>query len=562
MFEIIIAAVVIAVCFKPLGGYMARVYGGEPLRYMHWLAPVERGVYRLLGDAARNEMDSRTYINALLLFSVFSTFSLFAILLLQQWLPLNPESLPGMSPDLAFNTAVSFVTNTNWQSYAGETTLSYFSQMAGLTVQNFVSAAVGMSAAIALIRGLVRRNSAFIGNFWADTVRGIVYILLPLSILFALFYAAEGVVQTFSNYHRITTLEGKEQVIAVGPAASQIAIKMLGSNGGGFFGTNSAHPFENPTPLTNLLQLISILLIPVCMVYTFGQMVNDKRQAYAILIAMSCIFATVTGWMLYAEHKSAPVLKEITQDAYVRNMEGKEVRFGVTPSVLWAAETTATSNGSVNSAHASFMPLAALGALVFMQFGEVIYGGAGSGLYGMLTFVLITVFIAGLMVGRTPEYLGKKLGPYEIKMASLVILLPSLLVLFGTAAAVWFEAGRIGVLNPGAQGFSEILYAFTSAANNNGSAFAGLNTNTPFYNVALGIVMIIGRFAVLLAVLALAGSLAGKNAVPVSAGTLPTHNGLFIGMLIGIIVLLGVLSFAPTLMLGPIAEHIALFTRP
>jgi K+-transporting ATPase ATPase A chain len=479
-------------------------------------------------------------------------------------LPLNPQHFAGLSADTAFNAAVSFVTNTNWQSYSGETALSNFSQMVGCGVQNFLSAATGMAVAVALFRAIGRRQAQTIGNAWADITRSILYILLPVSLVFALFLVSQGVPQTFHSFAEYSPLEkvasapDAAPTIALGPVASQVAIKMLGSNGGGFFNANSAHPLENPTPLSNLMQIVSILLIPAAFAYMFGVMVADRRQGWMLLAAMTLIFIPLMALCVVQEKAGNPRFDARIIDTQAGNMEGKEMRFGAASSALWAASTAATSNGSVNSMHDSFMPLGGLVPLLLIQFGEVIFGGVGSGAYGMMMFVLLTVFIGGLMVGRTPEYLGKKLGPLEIKMASLVILIPAFLVLIGSAIAVTFEAGRAGILNSGAQGFSEILYAFTSAANNNGSAFAGLSVNTPFYNILLGICMIVGRYWVIIPVLAIAGSLAAKNITPTSAGTLPTHTPLFISMLVGVVVLLGVLTYVPALALGPIAEHLHL----
>lgn len=555
----------------PLGGYMARVFSGERTVLTAIFGPVERLIHRLCGINPAEEMTWKTYALAVILFSLAGFMLLFGLLMGQGILPLNPQNLPGLTPDLAFNTAVSFITNTNWQSYGGETTLSYFSQMVGLTVQNFVSAAVGMAVLVALIRGLTRHSTDRLGNFWTDLVRANLYILLPLSLIVAVALGGLGVIQTFDSYATAKTLEGSDQVIALGPVASQEAIKMLGTNGGGFFNTNSAHPFENPTPLSNLIEMVSILLIPAALCFTFGKMVGDRRQGVAIFAAMTLVFVPFAAASIGFEQAGNPHLVAAGADPTTAqaggnmapataqaggNMEGKETRFGIANSAIWAAATTAASNGSVNAMHDSFTPLGGLVPMLLMKFGEVIYGGAGSGLYGMLVFVILTVFIAGLMVGRTPEYLGKKIGGYEIKMASIAVLLPCALVLGATALAVVTPLGKAGIFNPGAQGFSEVLYAFTSAANNNGSAFAGLSANTPFYNTLLGLCMLFGRFFVLLPVLAIAGSLAVKKTVPVSAGTLPTHTPLFIVILIGVILLLGVLTYAPALALGPVIEHL------
>jgi len=564
--QIIVYFAVLFACVKPLGGYMAKIYSGEKTLSGKILRPVEQVFYRLSGINPDSEMDWKIYCLSVLLFSFSGFILLYSLLRFQDILPLNPQNLPAISPDLAFNIAVSFITNTNWQSYGGESTLSYFSQMAGLTVQNFVSASVGMAVLIAVIRGFTRRNTDKIGNFWVDMLRGNLYILLPLSLLWAVLLGGQGVVQSFSHYVSADLAQAQiantnTQQIAIGPVASQVAIKQLGTNGGGFFNANSAHPFENPTPFSNFLEMLAILLIPTSLCYTFGKMAGDVCQGVAVLAAMTVIFIPLFLFGLAQEQNGNPKFSAlgINQQAGAEqaggNMEGKETRFGIVNSTLWAAATTAASNGSVNSMHDSYTPLGGLVPMLLMKFGEVIYGGAGSGLYGMLVFVIITVFIAGLMVGRTPEYLSKKIQAYEIKMASLVILIPCITILFSTSIAVLTDAGNAGVLNGGAQGFSEILYAFTSATNNNGSAFAGLNANTPFYNIALGLCMLIGRFWIIVPILAIAGSLAAKNSVPPSVGTLPTHTPLFIAVLAGIVSIVGVLTFAPVLALGPVAEY-------
>lgn len=565
-------AVLIALSW-PLGMYIARVYTGKAMLAQWILGPVERLIYGVAGIDAAAEMRWRHYALHLISFSLFGFILLYLILSFQHLLPFNPQHFAGLDADLAFNTAVSFVTNTNWQSYGGEMVMSHFSQMAGLTVQNFLSAAVGMAVLAALVRGITRRESKTIGNFWVDLVRGLLYILLPLSLLLAVALQAEGVVQTLEGAKEVSLLQPipangelpavTTQSIAVGPAASQIAIKQLGTNGGGFFNANSAHPLENPTPLSNFLQMLAILLIPAALCFAFGSIVGDRRQGIAIFTAMFLILVPFIAVTYTQEQHGNPLFSsEIKQrphdDSTGGNMEGKETRFGIANSALWAATTTAASNGSVNSMHDSYTPLGGLAPMMLMQFGEVIFGGAGSGLYGMLVFVFITVFIAGLMVGRTPEYMGKKIQAYEIKMCGLVILLPAFAVLTGTAIAVLTEAGLAGPLNQGAHAFSEILYAFTSAGNNNGSAFAGLTADTPFYNTALGIAMLIGRFWVILPVLALAGSLAGKKAAPTTSGTLPTHTPLFVLVLIGIVIMVGVLTYVPALALGPIAEQLML----
>jgi K+-transporting ATPase ATPase A chain len=507
------------------------------------------------------------------MFSLVSFIAVYALQRIQSMLPLNPETLAGVSPDSSFNTAVSFATNTNWQGYGGETTMSYLTQMFALTVQNFVSAAAGIAVLVALIRGFTRHTADTIGNFWCDLVRGTLYILLPLSLVLAVVLISQGVVQTFSAYHEVALLEPvtdasgntvATQKIAVGPAASQIAIKQLGTNGGGFFNVNSAHPLENPTPLSNFLEMLAILLIPAALCYTFGEMVGDRRQGWALLAAMSLIFVPLLVITALLEQRGNPRLEALSVDQTASefqpggNMEGKEARFGIVNSAIWACATTAASNGSVNSMHDSYLPLGGMVPMWLMQLGEVIFGGVGSGLYGLLMFAIVAVFISGLMVGRTPEYLGKKIGAFEMKMASLAILFPCAMVLVGTAIAVISPPGKATIFNPGAHGFSEVLYAFSSASNNNGSAFAGLGANTPFYNGMLGVAMLIGRFWVMLPVLAIAGSLAAKKNIPAGAGTLPTHTSLFVVLLVAVVVLVGALSFLPALALGPIVEHLQL----
>ncbi len=576
---------------KPLGGYMARVYQGESVGLNRWLAPAESAIYRVCGIEQSREMRWTEYAVVLLIFNLLGTLAVFALQRLQGALPLNPKDWPGVSPDSAFNTAVSFATNTNWQGYGGETTMSDLTQMLGLSVQNFLSAATGMAVLVALIRGFSRRNSETIGNFWVDLTRGTLYILLPLSTVLALALVSQGVVQTFSPYQTVALtqpvtydqpkfdedgrpvheaagkpvtepVEVKEQTLAVGPAASQIAIKQLGTNGGGFFSVNSAHPFENPTPLSDLLEMLAILLIPAALCYTFGVMVRDIRQGWAILAAMTVIFVPLAFLTVALEENGNPAFAALGIDQSAQavqsggNMEGKEVRFGITNSALWAVATTSASNGSVNSMHDSFTPLGGMIPMWLMQLGEVVYGGVGSGLYGMIVFAIVAVFVAGLMIGRTPEYLGKKIEAYEIKMASVVILIPPLVVLVGTAVAVLVDAGKSSVANPGAHGFSEILYAFSSAGNNNGSAFAGLSANTPFYNTALGLAMLFSRFWLIVPTLAIAGSLAAKKVVPAGAGTLPTHTPLFVALLIGTVLIVGALAFLPVLALGPVVEHL------
>ena len=571
--QIAIYLIVLLLLVKPLGGYMARVYQGERTVLGRALGPVERLTYRLIGVNPEQEMGWKTYAVAVLVFSVFGMLFLYALQRLQGILPLNPEGLGDVSADSALNTAISFVSNTNWQGYGGETTMSYLTQMLGMTVQNFASAAAGMAILIAFIRGLVRHSTSTVGNFWVDLTRSVLYILLPLALVVAVMLVGLGVVQSFLPYQTATLVQPTvdatgnqvtEQTLAIGPAASQIAIKQLGTNGGGFFNTNSAHPFENPTPLTNFLEMLSILLIPAALCYTFGKMVNDTRQGWALLAAM-LIMLVVFGVAAYAaEGAGNPRLTALGIDQAATNllpggnMEGKELRFGIPNSALWATITTAASNGSVNSMHDSFTPLGGLVPLVMMQFGEVVFGGVGSGLYGMLAFVIVAVFVAGLMVGRTPEYLGKKIESYEIKMAALLILIMPVTVLGLTALAVVTGPGKASVFNPGPHGFSEVLYGFTSMGNNNGSAFTGLGANTPFYNLFGALAMLIARFWLIVPTLALAGSLVRKKRVPTTAGTLPTHTPLFIGWLIVIVLIVGALNFLPALALGPIVEHLGL----
>ena len=558
---------------KPLGSYMARVYAGERTFLGRIVGPIERLIYRIVGLRADDEMDWKTYAVALLLFSLVGLLVLYGLQRLQSVLPLNPQHLEAVKPDLSFNTAASFTTNTNWQSYSGETTMSYLTQMLGLTVQNFLSAAAGMAVLAAVIRGFVRHSATTLGNFWVDMTRSVLYVLLPLSLVLALVLVSQGVVQTLHGSHEVALLQStdnvsdqiaSQQVLAVGPVASQVAIKQLGTNGGGFFNVNSAHPFENPTPLTNFLEMLAILLIPAALCYTFGKMAGDTRKGWAILAAMTIIFVACLAVTVWAEQRGNPAVAELGVDQKASNlqsggnMEGKEVRFGIANSALWATSTTSASNGSVNSMHDSYTPLGGLMPMWLMQLGEVVYGGVGSGLYGMLAFVIIAVFVAGLMIGRTPEYLGKKIGAYEMKMASLMVLIPIMIVLLGAAIAVSIPAGRNAVFNPGAHGFSEVLYAFSSAGNNNGSAFASLGANTPFYNIALGFAMLIGRFWLAIPALAIAGSLVNDKRVPASSGTLPTHTPLFILWLIAVVIIVGALSFLPALSLGPLVEHLML----
>jgi potassium-transporting ATPase potassium-binding subunit len=553
------------VCVKPLGLYMARVFEGQPVWLTRAGGAVERRIYGLCGIDPRSEMDWKQYALALLLFNALGTLAVYALQRSQAWLLLNPQKFPGVSADSAFNTAVSFVTNTNWQGYSGESAMSYLTQMAGLAVQNFLSAASGIVVAIALIRGLARHSHATVGNAWVDLTRCVLYILLPLALLLAVPLTSQGVIQTFSPYRDVTTLEaGDTQTLPMGPVASQEAIKELGTNGGGFFNANSAHPYENPTALTNLLEMLAIVLIPAALTYTFGRMVGDTRQGWTVLAAMALLFVSLLSLAEYSEQHGNPLLAGLGVDQSVSatapggNMEGKETRFGIAASALFATVTTATSCGAVNGMHDSFTPLGGLVPLFQMQLGEVVFGGVGTGLYSILIFAIVGVFIAGLMIGRTPEYLGKKIEAFEMKMSSIAILVMPFIVLTGTAVAVSVEAGRAAVANPGAHGFSEILYAFSSAGNNNGSAFAGISANTPFYNVALALVMWLGRFWPIVAVLAIAGSLAAKKRVPASEGTMPTHGVTFVILLIGTVLLVGALTFVPALALGPIVEHLML----
>ena len=549
--------VVLLALVKPLGEFFARVLAGERHLLMPALGWLERLTYKASGVDPRHEMKWTEYAVTALAFNLAGLLAVYALQRLQHLLPLNPAGLGAVSPDSSWNTAVSFATNTNWQGYGGESTMSYLSQMLGLAVQNFVSAATGIAVLAALIRGFARKQAGTIGNFWADLTRSTLYILLPLSFLLAIALVSQGVVQTFDPYATAQTIGSSEpQMLPLGPAASQIAVKQLGTNGGGFFGVNSAHPFENPTPLANFLQMLAILAIPAALCITFGRMVGDVRQGWAVLAAMTVVFVGMLAVAVVSEQLGNPILERAGAAAGEGNMEGKEVRLGIVNSALWATATTAASNGSVNSMHDSFTPLGGLVPMWNMQLGEVIFGGVGSGLYGMLVFALIAVFAAGLMIGRTPEYLGKKIEAFEVKMASVAILLPPLVVLLGTAIAVLTAPGMAGVANPGAHGFSEILYAFSSAGNNNGSAFAGLSANTPFYNTALGLAMLFARYWLLIPVLAIAGSIAAKRTVPTGPGTLPTHGPLFVALLVGVVLVFGALTFVPALALGPIVEHL------
>jgi len=583
--------VILLLLVKPLGGYMAGVFSETPNRITRFGGGAERLIYRLCGVRQDEDMGWKRYALALLIFNILGLLVVYALQRLQQWLPLNPQHFGAVTPDSAINTAISFASNTNWQGYGGESTMSYFTQMLGLAVQNFLSAATGIAVLIAIIRGFSRRSAQGLGNFWVDMTRSTLYVLMPLSLLLTLLLVSQGVVQNFKSYVDVpvvqtTTVnepvldasgtavkdkagnpvmkptEVSTQTLPMGPAASQIAIKQLGTNGGGFFNVNSAHPYENPTPFSNFLELLSILLIPAALCYTFGELVKDKRQGWALLAVMLVIFVPLLIACTSAEQAGNPAFNALHVDQTASalqaggNMEGKETRFGIVNSTLWATATTAASNGSVNAMHDSFTPLGGLIPMWLIQLGEVIFGGVGSGLYGMLAFAVVAVFIAGLMVGRTPEYLGKKIEAYEMKMASLAVLLPCALVVIGTAIAVMVPAGYAGVANPGAHGFTEMLYALSSASNNNGSAFAGLSANTPFWNVLLGICMFLARFPLIIAMLAMAGALAAKRHVPNSAGTLPTHTPLFVTLLACVVIVIGALTFLPALALGPIAEYL------
>jgi K+-transporting ATPase ATPase A chain len=544
-------AIVVALA-KPVGCYLHAVFDGRG----RWLAPVERGLFRIAGVDAKAGQHWTGYAGAMLVFNLVGFLALYALQRAQPGLPLNPQGQAAVGADLAFNTAVSFVTNTNWQSYGGESSLGYLVQMLGMTVQNFLSAATGIALAVALARGFAARSAGDIGNFWADVTRATIYVLLPACIVMALFFVWQGMPQNVASYVEATTLEGAKQTIAQGPVASQIAIKMLGTNGGGFFNANAAHPYENPTPLTNLVQMVAIFAIGAGLTNTFGRMVGDQRQGWALLAAMGVLFIAGVAAAYWAEAQPNPALAALGLDG--GNMEGKEVRFGVAMSALFAVVTTAASCGAVIAMHDSLMPLAGAVPLVNMLLGEVIIGGVGPGLYGMLLFAILAVFVAGLMVGRTPEYLGKKIEAREVKMTMLALLCLPVAILGLTALATVLPAGLAGPANAGPHGFSEILYAYTSAAANNGSAFGGLTANTPFYNLTLGVGMLIGRFAVIVPMLAIAGALAAKSPAPASAGTFPTHGGLFVGLLVGVVLILGGLTYFPALALGPLVEHVAM----
>jgi potassium-transporting ATPase potassium-binding subunit len=583
---------VLALTIKPLGTYLANVMEGTS-RVVKLGHPIENFILKMAGVKADTQMCWTTYAISVLLFSLVGVVAVYALQRFQLVLPFNPQQMANVSADSAFNTAISFVTNTNWQGYGGESTMSYLTQMLALTVQNFVSAATGIAVVFALMRGFARHSADTLGNFWVDIYRAVLYILLPLSLIFALFLVSQGVIQNTKAYENVTTLEQTTydkptldalgapvkdangdavmetvvtptQTIAMGPVASQVAIKMIGTNGGGFFNANAAHPYENPNALTNFFQMLSIFLLPAALCYAFGRVVGDTRQGWAVLGAMTIIFVAMTSLVLYAEHQGNPQFLALGIDQAASatqsggNMEGKETRFGISASALFAAITTAASCGAVNAMHDAFTPLGGLVPLLNIQLGEVVFGGVGAGLYGMLIFAIMAVFIAGLMIGRTPEYLGKKIESFEMKMVALAILITPILILGGTAIAVMSEAGRAGISNPGAHGFTQVLYAVTSAANNNGSAFAGISANTPFYNTLLGILMWLGRFAIIIPILAIAGALAAKKRIAVSEGTMPTHGALFIVLLVGTVLIVGALTYIPALALGPIVEHLQL----
>jgi len=590
----ILIVAVVAVAF-PLGRYMASIFDGTSVVVRRIGRPIENLLYRIAGVDPEVEMNWKQYAFGLLVFSGIGTLVLYVLLRTQQWLPLNPQAMGPMTPDAAFNTAVSFVTNTNWQDYGGESTLGYLVQMLGLTVQNFVSAATGIAVVVALTRGFARHTSKTIGNFWVDLTRTTLYILAPLSFIFAIVLMSQGVIQTFEGYKDVPTLQttvyqtpktdaqgnavkdakgnpvmqdnkADKQTIALGPVASQEAIKILGTNGGGFFNGNSAHPYENPTPLSNFLQILAMLAIPAALCVTFGLMIGDRRQGHALLAAMTIAFAVGCWGEIAAEQAGNPLFTTLHVDQTASavqsggNTEGKETRFGIAQSGIFTVATTAASTGAVNNMHDSLTPLGGLVPMLLIQLGEMIFGGVGSGLYSMLAFALLAVFVAGLMIGRTPEYVGKKIESYEMKMIAIVVLLTPFLVLVGTSIAVLTSAGTAGILNPGAHGFSEILYAYSSASNNNGSAFGGLSVNTPFYNATLGIAMWFGRFVWIVPILAIAGALAGKKRLAATAGTLPTHGPLFVVLLLGSIVLVGALTYVPALALGPVIEHLMMIS--
>ncbi len=556
--QVALFCVLLTLLVKPLGGYMTRVFAGERTLLSPILRPLERGLYRLSGVDDTREQHWVVYAVAMLVFSFAGFVVLYALQRFQAVLPFNPQHLDAVSPDLAFNTSVSFVTNTNWQSYTPETTLSYLVEMAGLTVHNFLSAATGIALALALIRGFTRRSAKTVGNFWVDMTRCTLYVLLPVCIVVALAMVWQGVPQNLSAYTDVATLEGGKQLIAQGPVASQEAIKMLGTNGGGFFNANSAHPFENPTALTNLIQMLLIFSIGGALTNVFGRMAGDQRQGWAIFAVMGLLFLAGTAVVYWSEAAGNPLLAHLPLDHLAGNMEGKDVRFGIANSALFSTITTDASCGAINSMLDSLTPLAGMIPMINIMLGEIIFGGVGSGLYGMLLFVIVAMFVAGLMVGRTPEYLGKKLEAKEVKMAMLAILILPLSILGFTALAVVIQPGVSALSNAGPHGFSEALYAYVSATGNNGSAFAGLSANTPFWNSTLGIAMFIGRFLMIVPMLAIAGSLAAKKIVPTSAGTFPTDGGLFVGLVIGVILITGGLTFLPAIALGPVTEHLSM----
>jgi K+-transporting ATPase ATPase A chain len=554
--QILLYCAIVVALAKPLGGYMTRVFNGERTLLSPLLRPVEAGLYRIGGVDEKREQHWLTYTVAMLLFHVGGFVILYAVMRLQAVLPFNPAQQSAVAPDLSFSTAISFITNTNWQNYGGESTMSYLVQMLGLTHQNFLSAATGIALAVALIRGFSRSSMRTIGNFWVDVTRCTLYVLLPICVVYTLFLVWQGIPQTLGAYVDATTLEGAKQTIAVGPVASQVAIKMLGTNGGGFFNANAAHPFENPTALSNFVQMISIFALGAALTNVFGRMVGNPRQGWAILAVMGTLFIAGVAVTYWAEAGGTTALHALSLAG--GNMEGKEVRFGIVASSVFAVITTAASCGAVNAMHDSFTALGGMIPLINMQLGEIIVGGVGAGLYGMLLFVVLAIFVAGLMVGRTPEYVGKKIEAREVKMAMLAILVLPLMYLGWTAVAVVLPSAVASMANAGPHGFTEVLYAFTSATGNNGSAFAGLTGNTLFYNLALASAMFVGRFFMIVPAMALAGSLAGKKSIPPSAGTLPTTGGLFVGLVIGVILIIGGLTFFPALALGPIVEHLAM----
>ena len=584
--QIVLYLFVLIILVKPLGWYIASVYENKPCGLNRLFAPIERLLYKISGVNIDREMNWKNYLAAMLIFNLLGIMLLYAIQRLQFSLPYNPQHFPAIAPDLAFNNAISFSTNTDWQSYTAESSMSYFTQMVGFTVQNFISAASGMAMLVALVRGILRHETSNLGNYWVDMLRGILYILLPLAIVFAVFLNSQGVIQNVNPYvkadlidplswqepvidgdgqPRAETTKLTQQIIPMGPAASMIAIKQIGSNGGGFFNANSAHPFENPTPLTNFFEMLFILMIPAALCYTYGQMIGDKHQGWSILIAMFILLIPVICLTYDAEQAGNPIVTQlgispqpVANFTPGGNMEGKETRFGIANSAIWSAVTTASGNGSVNSTLDSYMPIGGLLPLWMIELGEIVFGGVGTGLSTMLIFVILTVFVAGLMVGRTPEYLGKKIEPYEMKMASFAVLVMPLMVLIATAIALTLPAGKSGIGNPGPHGFTEVLYAFASMTNNNGSGFAGLNANTPFYNTLGAIAMLVGRYWIAIPTLAIAGSLARKKRIPASAGTLPTDNLLFVVLLVSVILVIGALTFFPALALGPIVEQLML----